>query len=105
MTINGTGGTFVPVTTPLTGTNIHVEIKGPSQTGWMDAYGDFITANWADSDGARSASGGAGRNFGTAWGLTIGTKSTSATGGYIIVRISVSETFTGSFDSITYTFA
>lgn len=105
MTINGTGGTFVPVTTPLTGTNIHVEIKGPSQTGWMDAYGDFITANWADGNGARSASGGAGRAFGTAWGLTIGTKSTSATGGYIIVRISVSETFTGSIDSITYTFA
>jgi hypothetical protein len=104
MTINGTGGTFVPLTTPLTGTNVHVEVKGPSQTGWMDAYGDFITANWADGNGARSASGGAGRAFGTAWGLTIGTKNTSATGGYMLIRISVSDSFTGSFDSITFSF-
>ena len=104
MTIAGSGGTFVPVASPLTGTNIHVEVKGPSQTGWMDAYDDFITSQWADGNGARSSANGAGRAFGTPWGLTIGTKNTSATGGYMLVRISVSDTFTGSFDSIIFSF-
>jgi len=104
MNIAGSGGTFVPLTTSLTGTNIHVEVKGPSQTGWMDAYTDFITGNWADGDGARSASGGVGQAFGTPWGLTIGTKNTSATGGYMLVRISVADSFTGSFDAITFSF-
>lgn len=102
--IAGSGGTFVPLSTGLSGGNIHVEIKGPSQTGWMDAYTDFITGNWADGDGARSAAGGAGQAFATAWGLTIGTKNTASTGGYILVRISVDDSFTGEIGAITFSF-
>lgn len=105
MTIAGSGGTFVPMTTSLTGTNIHVEMKAPSQTGWSDCYNDFVTGSWNDGDGSRSSLNGVGRAFGTAWGLTIGVKSTANTGGYIILRISVGASFTGSFDSITFTFA
>ena len=61
MKIDSTGGTFVSDTTTLTGNNIHVHIKGPSETGWMDAYDDFVTGNFNDGDGARSATGGSGR--------------------------------------------
>lgn len=106
MTINGTGGTFVADTTPLTGTNIWVHIKGPTQTGWMDAYKDWLVSDdYTDGDGARDAANGAGRAFGTAWGLTIGTKSTANTGGYIVVRISVGPGFTGDFSGITFSFS
>ena len=105
MKIDGTGGTFVSDTTTLTGNNIHVHIKGPSETGWMDAYDDFVTGNFNDGDGARSATGGAGRAFGVNWGLTIGTKNTANTSGYMLVKITVGASFTGSFDKITWTFA
>ena len=104
LNIAGSGGTFVSLGTALTGNNIHVEVKGPEQTGWMDAYNDFVTGNWADGDGARNASGGAGRAFGTNWGLTIGTKSTSLTGGYMVIRITVGASFTGNLTGITFTF-
>jgi hypothetical protein len=109
MTINGSGGTFVSMGTSLTGNNIHVEIKAPgaasAETGWLDAYNDFATGLWNDGDGARNASGGVGRAFGTTWGLTIGTKNTANTSGYIVIRITVGSSFTGSFDSINWTFA
>ena len=109
MTINGSGGTFVPLTTTLPGGNIHVEIKAPgsssAQTGWLDAYNDFATGNWSDGNGARNASGGSGRAFGASWGLTIGTKNTANTGGYMLVRITVDSSFTGYFDSINWSFA
>ena len=109
MTINGSGGTFVSMGTSLTSNNIHVEIKAPgaasAETGWLDAYSDFATGLWNDGDGARNASGGAGRAFGTTWGLTIGTKNTANTSGYIVIRITVGSSFSGSFDSINWTFA
>ncbi len=109
MVINGSTGTFVPVTTSLTGNNIHVEVKAPGasvgETGWMDAYNDFATSAWADGAGARNASGGVGRSFATTWGLTIGTKNTANTSGYMVVRITVGSSFAGYFDSITWTFA
>jgi len=105
MTINGTGGTFVSAATPLTGNNVHVHVKGPTQTGWMDAYADFVPVSWMDDDGARDASNGTGRAYGTPWGLTIGTKNTALTGGYMIVRITVGSSFTGDFTSIIWNFS
>ena len=105
MIINGSNGTFVSTNTALTGNNIHVEIKGPSETGWMDTYKDFVTGNFSDGDGARNATGGSGRVFGSSWGLTIGTKNTANTGGYIIVKITVADSFTGDFTGINWNFA
>lgn len=104
MNIAGSGGTFVPVTTSLTGNNIHVELRAPSQTGWMDCYQDFVTGQFGDGDGARNSTAGAGRAFGTAWGLTIGTKSTANTGGYMVVKITVGASFTGELTGITFSF-
>jgi hypothetical protein len=104
MNISGSGGTFVATGTALTGSNIHVEIKAPTETGWMDAYSDFSTGQFGDGDGARSATDGAGRGFGANWGLTIGTKSTANTGGYVVVRITVGASFTGEFTGMTFNF-
>ncbi len=108
LNIAGSTGTFVSDLTALTGNNIHVHIKAPglaaAETGWMDAYQDFATGQWADGDGARNAAGGVGRAFGTAWGLTIGTKSTANTNGYILVRVSVGDSFAGILTGITFSF-
>lgn len=104
MNITGSGGTFVSTGTALTGNNIHVEIKAPTETGWMDAYDDFVTGQFNDGDGARSSTLGAGRAFGTTWGLTIGTKSTANTSGYMIIKITVGPSFTGNFTGITFSF-
>jgi hypothetical protein len=102
--INGSGGTFVAKSTSLTGNNIHLEFKAPTQTGWLDAYNDFATNQWTDGSGGRKSNSGAGRAFGVDWGLTIGTKSTADTSGYIVVKITVASGFTGYFDSINFTF-
>ena len=103
--IDGTGGTFVSDATALTGNNVHVHIKGPTETGWMDAYKDFVTGSFADGDGARNATLGAGRALGVNWGLTIGTKNTANTSGYMLIRITVGPAFTGNFDKITWTYS
>jgi hypothetical protein len=106
--IAGSGGTFVSAGAGLSGNYIHVEFKAPgsgaAETGWLDAYTDFSTNQWADGNGGRKSSEGDGRAFGSDWGLTIGTKSTSSTGGYIIVKITVASSFTGNFTGITFTF-
>ncbi len=106
--IGGSTGTFVAVGTALTGNNIHLEFKAPgtaaAETGWLDAYADFVTNQWADGDGGRKSSEGVGQAFSTNWGLTIGTKNTSNTGGYIIVKISVGSSFAGNLTDITFTF-
>lgn len=104
LNISGSGGTFVDVGTGLTGNNIHVEMRAPSQTGWMDCYADFATGQFGDADGARNASAGTGRAFGTNWGLTIGTKNTASTGGYMVLKITVGDSFTGEIDGITFNF-
>jgi hypothetical protein len=104
MLINGSGGTFVPKGTALTGNNIHVEMRAPTQTGWMDCYNDFSTGLVADGDGSRNSTAGNGRAFGTPWGLTIGTKSTALTGGYMVVKITVGNSFIGQFTDITFNF-
>ena len=109
MTIGGSGGTFVPMSTSLTGNNIHVELKAPgsaaSETGWLDCYNDFATGQWNDGDGSRNSTAGAGRAFSTAWGLTIGTKNTANTSGYMLLRITVGSSFSGSITDITFTFS
>jgi len=102
--IAGSGGTFVNKSTSLTGNNIHLEMKAPTETGWLDCYNDFSTGQFNDGDGARSSSNGVGRLFNTNWGLTIGTKSTANTNGYIIIKITVGSTFNGEFTGISFSF-
>lgn len=109
MQILGSGGTFVAKSTPLTGNNIWVEIKAPgassAETGWLDAYNDFLTGQWNDGDGVRNNATGAGRAFNTNWGLNIGTKNTANTNGIMLIRITVGSSFTGSFTGITFNYS
>ena len=65
--------------------NVNVEIKLPTQTGWMDlgkAY-DSGTFNWSDGDGCQVSQSG------STWGWTSTTKSTYDSGYMIIVRITL----------------
>lgn len=109
MKISGSG-TFIPVSQSFTNTSnqIKVEIKAPgvsSQvTGWLDCYDDFATDQWADGKGARNATTGSGRAMGVNWGLTIGTKNTSDTSGYMILRITVPLDWTGEITQIEFNF-
>lgn len=106
--IVGSGGAFIPAGSGLSGNNIHLEFKAPgtvaAETGWLDAYNDFATNQWSDGNGGRKSSEGSGRALNADWGLTIGTKSTSDTSGYIIVKITVASSFTGTLTGITFTF-
>lgn len=100
-------GTFVSVATGVSGQNITAEMKFPAgsistATGFLDMYADFATAAWADGNGCRNATAGAGRATGTAWGCTVGTKSIAANE-YILVRITAPATWTGSITSISLT--
>ena len=100
-------GTFVPVSTGPSSNNITAEIKFPdgaitTGTGWLDMYEDFATNQWADGDGARNATAGAGRAMGVDWGLTVGTKSIAA-GESVIVRIAVNGGYTGEISDILVT--
>lgn len=106
--IAGSGGTFVAAATSITGNQIKVEFKLPgsstSTTGWLDAYNDFATGVWTDGSGGRKASNGAGRAFATDWGLTSGTRNTSTSSGYVIVRITVAQGSAALFTALTFTF-
>ena len=118
--INGGGGTFVPVSTALTGNNIWVEIKSPGSglgssqpsgavTGWMDAYGDYVAGSYNDGSGARAGNTSGygittGRAFGANWGITIGNYSTYYSSGYMLLRITVGPSFVGYFNSISWAF-
>ena len=106
--IAGSGGTFVAASTSITGNQIKIEFKLPGSaaetTGWLDAYNDFATGVWTDGSGGRKASNGAGRAFGTDWGLMTGTRNTSTSGGYVIVRITVAQASAVVFTGLTFTF-
>lgn len=73
--------------------NINVEIKFPTQTGWLDLGKDYVQATFtgADGDGCRTSQSG------DDWGWTAGTFSTANSGYMYIIRI----TFRNSTNSIT----
>jgi hypothetical protein len=108
MIINGHDSVFVSKLTSLTGNNVWVEMKVPgnlsTETGWMDCYDDFQTNQWSDGMGCRSESIGFGRSLATKWGLTIGTKNTVNSDGYILLKITVGPLYNGYINSIKFTF-
>ena len=73
--------------------NINIEIKLPTQTGWLDLGTAFDSGTFtgADGDGCRTAQSG------DDWSWSAGTFSTANSGDMIIVRV----TFRNSTDSIT----
>jgi len=100
-------GTFADAASGPSGQNLTVEMRFgagvlSTATGWLDCYDDFVTGQWNDGDGCRLPSQGAGRVMGVNWGLTVGTKSI-ASNEWIVVRIAVAATWTGSVSDIILT--
>lgn len=105
--LTGASTSFVAAGSSLSGNNVTLEMKFPdgaitTGTGWMDAFGDFATNQWADGNGARNATEGLGRALGVDWGMTVGIKSIAA-GESILVRITAPDTWSGNISDIDLT--
>lgn len=105
LNIQGSGVTFIAVGTAFTAANqIKVEFTAPTQTGWLCAYGDFVSGQFSDGNGGRAASYGLGRALNTNWGLTIGTKNIVSSGYRVYLKLTVPYNFTGYLTNIAWTF-
>jgi hypothetical protein len=102
--VSGSSINFIAADGTLTSNNCKIELKAPSQTGWLDCFSDFETESFLNGDGCRSATLGLGRALDASWGLTIGTKNTANTGGYVVLKITVGPNFTGSISEINFQF-
>ena len=109
MVITGTGTTtFVAEGTALSGNNAYVHLKlptgsGGAGTGWLDCYTAFsqvAATNNNYSSGGVYLNGT--RAIGQNWNLTVGNGRTSFNSdGYVVIRITVSSSWTGSIDNIS----
>lgn len=106
MKVNATGTFFVPASTTPSGNNLNIQILAPSQTTngsgtteWKDCVTAFTTEG---AIGAYSASLGAnvGNTTGSNWGLTIGYKTTAASGNVIILKITADSAWTGKITQV-----
>lgn len=118
ITFTGASTTFVAATTALTGNNAHVHLKlptGPSTgTGWLDCFTTYSptavpASNW-QSGGVYAANIGTGTDvqqkaLNGVWGLSTGTRTTSVSGGYVVIRLTVGASWVGNIEDITFTFA
>jgi hypothetical protein len=105
MQIDGKGVNFISAQQPFSSSSqMKVEFKAPSQTGWLDAWGDFSVGMYSDGSGGRRLVDGAGRELGTPWGLTLGARATGLSGGKVILKLTVPQNFSGSITRIGFTF-
>jgi len=103
--INGSGTTIVAAASLLSSANqMKVEVKAPTQTGWLCAYSDFISGEYGDGAGARAASFGLGRALNANWGLTVGVKNIVNSNYRIYLRITVPYNFSGYLSNISFSF-
>ena len=82
------GLTVATHVSPVGTGDLNVEIKLPTQTGWLDGGTDYNAAIFtgADGDGCRVSTTGSNLS------LTFGTFSTASSGGIVIVRITFRNT-------------
>ena len=86
LTLNGlTVGTDV---SPVGTGDLNVEVKLPTQTGWLDAGVDYGEATFTGIDGDGCKSNASGSNL----SITFGTFSTAYTNGIIVIRITFRNT-------------
>lgn len=105
LNMQGSGVTFIDANAAFTAANqMKVEFTAPTQTGWLCAYGDFISGQFSDGNGGRAASFGLGRALNTNWGLTIGTKNIVSSGYRVYLKLTVPYNFTGYLTNIAWTF-
>jgi len=104
-TISGNGN-VVNVGSNLAGTsNITVEIKSPVVIdAWLDACKPFVTNSFQDGDGCLYANLYPGCTIGSPWELTWGSRGTYDTSGYLIMKITIGNLYSGSFSGINFEF-
>lgn len=100
----GTGASFISAGDSFTtAAQMKVELKLPSQTGWLDAYND-ATGTYLDGDGCRIPNIGQGRELNIPWGITTGNLNSSASGERLVMRLTVPEGWTGTISQIRVRF-
>lgn len=102
LNVTSSGTTFVPTTTGLSATNVHMEILAPNTT--QDALSNIefkdacVGFTNIDAKGCLN-----GTLTPTDWNLTLGSRGTSTSGLCIIIRITASDLWTGTIDNIQLT--
>lgn len=103
--LNGSSATIVAAANLFSSANqMKVEIKAPTQTGWLCAYNDFISGEYGDGGGARAASFGVGKALNVNWGLTVGIKNIVNSNYRIYLRITVPYNFSGYLSNMSLSF-
>lgn len=105
LNIQGSGVSFIKNSLGFSATSqMKVEFKAPTQTGWLCAFDDFIGGQYSDGAGGRAASFGVGRALNQNWGLTIGVKNIVNSFNKIYLRLTVPYNFSGQLSNISFTF-
>ena len=106
LAVTATGTSFVPIATGASGNNLTLEILAPATTKnssntvvWKDA----VVAHDGNDADVGCYAGTYGNSIPTNWGITLGAKNTSTSGGVVVVRITAADTWTGSIDTIGLT--
>lgn len=106
LNVQANNSNFVDLTTGVSGNNLTLEVYAPNTTvdngGTVEWKDGMVSYNGNDGDKGCYAST-YGDNPPTNWGMTLGTKNTSTSSGYIAVRITAAAGWTGSIDSIDLT--
>jgi hypothetical protein len=107
MRLQGSSSTFVNTGGSLSGNQLTVEMKLPGSssetTGWMDCTKSFATGQHNDGDGCINGVGSL--SLGSYTDLTVGTKSTAASSGYVVIRITAPSSWSGSITQIDFSFS
>jgi len=106
LNIVGTSIAFVNASTGPSSNNLTCEILAPATTknsGGTVVWKDATVAHSGNDDDVGCYAGTYGNTIPTNWGVTLGAKNTSTSGGAVVIRLTASENWTGSIDSITLT--
>lgn len=103
LSVGANSTSFVSVATGPSGDNATLEILAPNTTtdGSNVVWKDATVSYDGNDDAVGCYAGTYGSNIPTDWGVTIGTKNTSTSGGYIVVKITVSSTWSGNITSLS----
>ena len=106
LNIAATNASFVSVATGVSVNNLTLEVLAPNTTknsGGTTAWKDATVAHDGLDTDVGCYAGTYGSTVPTNWGCTLGAKNTSTSGGAIVVKITASQNWSGSLDSILLT--
>lgn len=106
LNVTGSSITFVNAATGPSSNNLTMEVLAPNTTknsGGTVVWKDAVVAHSGNDADVGCYAGTYGSSIPTNWGVTLGAKNTSTSGGAVVIRITASENWTGSIDSISLT--